>query len=285
MNEITSKSVLREYMQKYEFFFKKNLGQNFLIDANISSRIVSSLEIEPDDIVLEVGPGAGALTQIVATQAKQICAVEIDPFAASILKDVMSECDNFSLTLKDVLKVDLSEVFKDYLVDGQRFKAISNLPYYITSPILMKLLTDDINFEKIVVTTQKEVAQRLAAKPGTKAYSSFTITVDYYCECEYLFDISKNSFFPSPEVDSAVLRLIKRDTPKVEVKNEEFFFKVLRTAFATRRKTLTNCLGNGMGIDKEKLKSVLMDMGLSESIRGEVLTIEQFAELSNILYN
>lgn len=277
----TNKNTISEITSKYDFRFKKDLGQNFLTDENIVLKIVDALELKNDEVVLEVGPGMGSLTQKLADRAYKVYAVEIDSRAVEMLNETLSEYDNIEIINKDILKTDLNDILKEEIEDGRKIKFISNLPYYITSPILMKVLEDKICFESIVVMIQKEVATRLNAKVNSKDYSSFTIAVDYYAEVQRLFNVPKTVFVPMPKVDSTVLRLIPRKKEGIDVDNEELFFKVLRAAFLNRRKMAFNSLANGLKIEKELLKTALLNSGLDEKVRAENISIEKFATLSN----
>lgn len=281
----TNKNTISEITNKYDFRFKKDLGQNFLTDENIVLKIVDSLELKDDEVVLEVGPGMGSLTQKLAERAYKVYAVEIDSRAVNMLEETLSEYDNIEIINKDILKADLSEILEDAIKENRKIKFISNLPYYITSPILMKVLEDKVMFESIVVMLQKEVATRLNAKVNTKDYSSFTIAVDYYAEVERLFNVPKTVFVPMPKVDSTVLRVIPRKESKVDIDNQDMFFKVVKAAFMNRRKMVFNSLANGLAVNKDLLKNALLNSGLDEKVRAENITIEQFAKLSNEINN
>ncbi|WP_302826136.1 16S rRNA (adenine(1518)-N(6)/adenine(1519)-N(6))-dimethyltransferase RsmA [Anaerofustis stercorihominis] len=281
----TNKNTISEITNKYDFRFKKDLGQNFLTDENIVLKIVDSLELADDEVVLEVGPGMGSLTQKLAERAYKVYAVEIDTRAVNMLEETLSEYNNIEIINKDILKTDLREILEDAIKENRKIKFISNLPYYITSPILMKVLEDKVMFENIVVMLQKEVATRLNAKVNTKDYSSFTIAVDYYAEVERLFNVPKTVFVPMPKVDSTVLRVVPRKESKVDVDNQDMFFKVVKAAFMNRRKMVFNSLANGLAVNKDLLKNALLNSGLDEKVRAENITIEQFAKLSNEINN
>lgn len=281
----TNKNTISEITNKYDFRFKKDLGQNFLTDENIVLKIVDALELKEDEVVLEVGPGMGSLTQKLAEKAYKVYAVEIDTRAVNMLEETLSGYENIEIINKDILKTDLSEILEEALQENRKIKFISNLPYYITSPILMKVLEDKVKFENIVVMLQKEVAVRLNANVNTKDYSSFTIAVDYYAEVERLFNVPKTVFVPMPKVDSTVLRVVPRKESKVNVDNEEMFFKVVKAAFMNRRKMAFNSLANGLSLNKDLLKAALINSGLDEKVRAENITIEQFAKLSNEINN
>ncbi len=285
MGELTKPSVIKEYMKKYDFFFKKKLGQNFLTDGTIAQKIVDSLELKDDEIVFEIGPGIGALTELLAEQAKKVIAMEIDPFAIKMLGDIFGSSDNVTLIHQDVLKADIKQLFEESFKKGQTIKVLSNLPYYITSPIIMKLLEEKIPFDSIVVMMQKEVAQRLGSQTDTKTYSSFTVALDYYAEVEKLFEVPKSVFMPMPNVDSQVVKITPRETPAVSVIDEKTFFKTVRAAFATRRKTILNCISAGFNLQKETVKELLYKAGIEENARAENISIEKFADLADQLYS
>ena len=284
MGELTKPSVIKSYMKKYDFFFKKKLGQNFLTDGAVAQKIVDSLELKDDEVVFEIGPGLGALTELLAEQARQVIAMEIDPFAIKMLSDIFGSNDNVTLIHEDVLKADLKQLFEENIKSGQTTKVLSNLPYYITSPIIMKLLEEKIPFDSIIVMMQKEVAQRLGSPINQKTYSSFTIALDYYAEVEQLFEVSKNVFMPMPNVDSQVVKITPRKSPAVSVIDEKTFFKTVRAAFATRRKTILNCISAGFNLQKETVKELLYKAGIEENARAENISIEKFAILSDLLY-
>lgn len=277
----TNKNTISEITSKYDFRFKKDLGQNFLTDENIVLKIVDALELKDDEVVLEVGPGMGSLTQKLADRAYKVYAVEIDSRAVEMLKETLSEYDNIEIINKDILKTNLKDILDEEIKDGRKIKFISNLPYYITSPILMKVLEDEVEFKNIVVMLQKEVATRLNAKVNSKDYSSFTVAVDYYADVERLFNVPKTVFVPMPKVDSTVLRITPRKKDGIEVKDEKVFFKVVKAAFLNRRKMVFNSLANGLSLNKDLLKQALINSGLDEKVRAENITIEQFAKLSN----
>ncbi len=277
----TNKNIISEITSKYDFRFKKDLGQNFLTDENIVLKIVDALELKDDEVVLEVGPGMGSLTQKLADRAYKVYAVEIDSRAVNMLEETLSEYDNIEIINKDILKTNLKDILAEEIKDGRKIKFISNLPYYITSPILMKVLEDEVEFKNIVVMLQKEVATRLNAKVNSKDYSSFTVAVDYYADVERLFNVPKTVFVPMPKVDSTVLRITPRKKEGMEVNDETVFFKVVKAAFLNRRKMVFNSLANGLSLNKDLLKKALVNAGLNEKVRAENITIEQFAKLSN----
>lgn len=271
-------------LKKYHITANKKLGQNFLINDEVINGIVEASNIQKEDLVIEIGPGLGTLTSELLENAGKVIAIELDENMLPILNDRFKLYDNFELLNEDVLKVDLNKLISENMGGLSKAKVVANLPYYITTPIIMKLLEDKLNIESITVMVQKEVADRITAKPGDKLSGSITYSVDYYAEAEKIVFVDKSSFIPAPEVDSEVIKLQIREEPKVHVENEELFFKVIKASFMQRRKTLLNGLNNsGIIKDKESLKEILQKLGLSVDIRGEKLTIEQFAELSNLI--
>lgn len=271
-------------LKKYHITANKKLGQNFLINDEVINGIVEASNIQKEDLVIEIGPGLGTLTSELLENAGKVIAIELDENMLPILNDRFKLYDNFELLNEDVLKVDLNKLISENMGGLSKAKVVANLPYYITTPIIMKLLENKLNIESITVMVQKEVADRITAKPGDKLSGSITYSVDYYAEAEKIVFVDKNSFIPAPEVDSEVIKLQIREEPKVHVENEELFFKVIKASFMQRRKTLLNGLNNsGIIKDKESLKEILQKLGLSVDIRGEKLTIEQFAELSNLI--
>ena len=271
-------------LKKYHITANKKLGQNFLINDEVINGIVEASNIQKEDLVIEIGPGLGTLTSELLENAGKVIAIELDENMLPILNDRFKLYDNFELLNEDVLKVDLNKLISENMGGLSKAKVVANLPYYITTPIIMKLLENKLNIESITVMVQKEVADRITAKPGDKLSGSITYSVDYYAEAEKIVFVDKSSFIPAPEVDSEIIKLQIREEPKVHVENEELFFKVIKASFMQRRKTLLNGLNNsGIIKDKESLKEILQKLGLSVDIRGEKLTIEQFAELSNLI--
>lgn len=274
--------IIQQIIKEQNFAVQKKYGQNFLVDTNILEGIVNAAEITKDDVVLEIGPGMGSLTQYLLEAAKEVIAVEVDKMLIPILKDNLKEYDNLTLIHGDVLKLDLDEILK-----GQRVKVVANLPYYITTPIVMELLEKQENIESITVMVQKEVAQRMREGPGSKSYGALSLAVQFYSKPEIVLNVSKHCFLPKPDVDSAVIKLdiYKKEERPVQAKDAEFMFCLIRAAFNQRRKTLLNALSNDAGtkIPKEKTLEALSKMGKSESIRGEALTLQEFAELSDLL--
>lgn len=274
--------IIQQIIKEQNFAVQKKYGQNFLVDTNILEGIVNAAEITKDDVVLEIGPGMGSLTQYLLEAAKEVIAVEVDKMLIPILKDNLKEYDNLTLIHGDVLKLDLDEILK-----GQRVKVVANLPYYITTPIVMELLEKQENIESITVMVQKEVAQRMQEGPGSKSYGALSLAVQFYSKPEIVLNVSKHCFLPKPDVDSAVIKLdiYKKEERPVQAKDAEFMFCLIRAAFNQRRKTLLNALSNDAGtkIPKEKTLEALSKMGKSESIRGEALNLQEFAELSDLL--
>ncbi|MFC3882058.1 16S rRNA (adenine(1518)-N(6)/adenine(1519)-N(6))-dimethyltransferase RsmA [Bacillus songklensis] len=287
LKDIATPKRTKEILEKYGFTFKKSLGQNFLIDTNILNRIVDHAELTEETGVIEIGPGIGALTEQLAKRAKKVVAFEIDQRLLPILQDTLSPYPNVKVIHQDILKADVHEMIASEFPGIRDLMVVANLPYYVTTPILMKLLEDQIPVRGIVVMLQKEVADRIAAKPGTKDYGSLSIAIQYYTEAETVMVVPKTVFNPQPNVDSAVIRLTKRPQPSVQVQNEAFFFTVVRASFAQRRKTLLNNLTNNLSFGKEKkqeIEQTLHSVGLDPKRRGETLSIQEFAILSDALY-
>ncbi|MCM1057057.1 MAG: 16S rRNA (adenine(1518)-N(6)/adenine(1519)-N(6))-dimethyltransferase RsmA [Firmicutes bacterium] len=271
-----------EILQKYNFNFQKKFGQNFLIDTSVLDRIIRAAEIRSDDCVLEIGPGIGTMTQYLAENAGQVVAVEIDRNLIPILEETLAGYDNVTIMNDDILKVDINELVE--LKNGGRpVKVVANLPYYITTPIIMGLFEKHVPLKSITVMVQKEVAERMQVGPGTKDYGALSLAVQYYAKPEVVANVPPNCFIPRPGVGSAVIRLTRHIEPPVYVEDEGKMFSLIRASFGQRRKTLVNGLGNApeLGISKERVLAVLEEMDLPPMIRGEALTLEQFAELSN----
>ncbi|MBO4862805.1 MAG: 16S rRNA (adenine(1518)-N(6)/adenine(1519)-N(6))-dimethyltransferase RsmA [Eubacterium sp.] len=267
-------------IQENNFTFRKNYGQNFLIDSHVIDKIVAAAEIDDTTEVLEIGPGIGTLTQYLAESAKSVTAVEIDDKLIPILEKTLAGYDNVRIVHGDILKQDINALF-----EGRRFKIVANLPYYITTPIIMSLLEDRVPADSITVMIQKEVAERMQASPGTKDYGALSLAVQYYCEPYLAANVPPNCFMPRPNVGSAVIRLAIRDNPPVEVKDEKLMFKLIRAAFNQRRKTLANAIKNfeGLSYSREEVETALTEIGLDVRVRGEALSLEEFAALSNKL--
>lgn len=282
--EVSTPKRTKEIIAKHGFSFKKSLGQNFLIDGNILSRIVDAAELDKTKGALEIGPGIGALTQRLSQEAKTVTAIEIDQRLIPILSEVFEHEDHVSVIHGDVLKIDLAEVFAKQFSDVEKVSVVANLPYYVTTPILMKLLEEKLPLEHIVVMIQKEVAHRMAAKPGGKEYGSLSVAVQYYCTTEIVCTVPHTVFIPQPNVDSAVIKLSVRPEPAVKVKDEQKFFKVVQGSFVQRRKTLMNNLTGLVGKEnKESLTAILDRIAINPTRRGETLSLEEFALLSDAL--
>ena len=271
-------------IRKFKINIQKKFGQNFLVDADILDQIVDAAQIGSDDCVLEIGPGIGTLTQLLAEKAGKVVAIEIDKALMPILDFTLSDYSNIEVINKDVLKVSIADIVRDKN-DGKPIKVVANLPYYITTPIIMKLFEDAAPIKSITVMVQKEVADRMSMHPGSRDYGALSIAVQYYSRPEIITDVPPSSFIPRPDVDSAVIRLTRFEKPPVDVDNEEFFFNVVKASFAQRRKTLINGIGNAsyLGVNKADAQEALESMGKAANIRGEQLSLEEFARLSNIL--
>ena len=269
-------------IQKYEFMFQKKFGQNFLIDTRVLEKIIAAAEIGADDCVLEIGPGIGTMTQYLAESARQVIAVEIDTNLLPILEETLAGYDNVKVINNDILKVDVAQLAQEYN-GGRPIKVVANLPYYITTPIIMGLFESGVPIDNITVMVQKEVADRMQAGPGTKDYGALSLAVGYYASPYIVANVPPNCFIPRPGVGSAVIRLTRHQTPPVEVKDEALMFRLIRASFNQRRKTLQNGLNNSpeLNLTKEQVAEALESMGLSPTIRGEALTLEQFAQLAN----
>ena len=275
-----------EILKKYNFNFQKRFGQNFLIDSHILEKIVESAEITKEDCVLEIGPGIGTMTQYLAESAGQVIAVEIDKSLIPILEDTLSPYDNVSVINEDILKVDIRKLVEERNA-GKPIKVVANLPYYITTPIIMGLFESHVPLDSITIMVQKEVADRMQVGPGTKDYGALSLAVQYYAKPEIVAYVSPGCFIPKPNVGSGVIRLKRYDRPPVEVRDEAFLFRLIRAAFNQRRKTLANGIGNAQDIpcSREQAQEALEKLGFSPSVRGEALTLQEFALLSNeILY-
>ena len=273
-----------EVIQKYQFAFQKRFGQNFLIDAHVLEKIVSAAGITKDDCVLEIGPGIGTMTQYLAESAGQVIAVEIDTNLLPILADTLKDYSNVKVINQDILKVDINELVKEYN-NGRPIKVVANLPYYITTPIIMGLFESNVPIDNITVMVQKEVADRMQVGPGTKEYGALSLAVQYYAKPEIVAIVPPNCFMPRPNVGSAVIRLTRHKEVPVQVNDEKLMFKIIRASFNQRRKTMTNSVGNSpeLSVSKEQMAAALEKCGLSATVRGEALTLEQFAELANVL--
>lgn len=282
MDRLSSHRATKDIVDKHGFKFSKSLGQNFLIDDNVIDKIIDGARVKEGDKVIEVGPGIGTLTREMAKRAGKVVAVEIDKNLIPILKETLADFDNTEVVNEDILKVDINKLVDEKLSGGP-VKLIANLPYYITTPIVMKFLEEDIPVTDIVVMVQKEVADRMNAVPSTKDYGALSVAVQYYCDTEIVAKAPRHMFIPQPKVDSTVIGLHIREERKYKADNEQLFFKTVKAAFGQRRKTLLNSLSSMGVLDKAKIKEVLAEAGIDEKRRGETLSIEEFAHLSNII--
>lgn len=283
MEKLSNPQVTIETIKKYDFAFQKKFGQNFLIDSHVLDKIIAAAGVTKDDVVLEIGPGFGTMTQYLAEAAREVIAVEIDKTLIPILRETLADYDNVTLINEDILKVDIGALVEEKN-DGRPIKVVANLPYYITTPIIMGLFESHVPLENITVMVQKEVASRMQAGPGTKDYGALSLAVQFYADPYIVANVPPNCFIPRPNVGSAVIRLTRWDNPPIQVKDEKFMFSLIRASFNQRRKTLQNSLVNGgVGVTKEQIVDALEQMELSATIRGEALTLEQFAKLSDLL--
>lgn len=284
MAYLGSPTATKAVINKYSFAFQKKFGQNFLIDSNILENIVRAAEITKDDFVLEIGPGIGTMTQYLCEAARQVVAVEIDKMLIPILQDTLSEYDNVEVINQDVLKVDIKSLAEEKN-GGKPIKVVANLPYYITTPIIMGLFESGVPIESITIMVQKEVADRMQTGPGSKDYGALSLAVQYYAEAKVMLTVSSQCFMPKPNVDSAVIKLTRHKEPTVDVKNEKLMFQIIRASFNQRRKTLANGIKNSpeLNFSREQVTEALGMIGKTENIRGEALTLEEFAELTNEL--
>lgn len=282
MAYLSNPTETKAVLDMFGFSFAKKYGQNFLIDGNIVSNIVKNAGITKEDTVLEIGPGIGTMTQVLCEQAKNVIAVEIDKRLIDVLTFTLRDYDNVTVINSDILKCNIEELCKQYS-SNDRLKVVANLPYYITTPIIMELLEKNNNsvIESITVMIQKEVAERLGAEPGNKDYGAITLSINYYSDANIVMTVPASCFMPRPNVDSAVIRMDIYDKPPVATMDEVKMFKVIKAAFSQRRKTLVNSVSSSTDIAKETILKSLNEMGLSESVRGETLSLEQFAELSD----
>lgn len=285
MKILANPSSTKEILDKFGFSFKKKFGQNFLIDENTVRKIVKLSGVTKNDTVLEIGPGIGTMTRILSEEAGRVVAVEIDSKLMDVLEYTLDDCTNVIIINNDILKCDLKKLSEEY-ADGKPFKVVANLPYYITTPIIMGLLEDNsvqgkALLDSITVMIQKEVAARINARPGTKDYGALSLAVEYYTEPKLLMEVSANVFMPKPNVDSAVTGLKIRETPPVNVKDERKLFSLIRAAFAQRRKTFVNSVSAVLNTDKDILRQALRNTGMDENVRGEALSLEEFAMISD----
>lgn len=275
-------SATKEIINKYSFAFQKKFGQNFLIDSNVLESIIRGAEITKDDFVLEIGPGIGTMTQYLCEAARQVVAVEIDKMLIPILEDTLSEYDNVEVINQDVLKVDIKSLAEEKN-NGKPIKVVANLPYYITTPIIMGLFESGVPIDSITIMVQKEVADRMQTGPGSKDYGALSLAVQFYATAKVILNVSATCFMPRPNVDSAVIKLTRHKEPTVNVADEKLMFKIIRASFNQRRKTLVNGLKNSpeLSFSKEQIVKAMEKIGKPETIRGEALTLEEFAELAN----
>ena len=286
MRNLASPRVIKEILSEYEFRFSKSLGQNFLIDEGALAGILSGADISEDDCVLEIGPGFGTLTQRLCGTAKKVVCVEIDKTVIPILEENLKDFDNFEIINDDIMKIGVKSLVEQKF-GTENVKVAANLPYYITTPIIMMLLESKVKFKSITVMVQKEVAKRLCASEGTKDFGAISLAVQYFCSANYLFDVPNTSFMPPPKVTSTVVRLDLLDKPRVSVKKEEMFFKTVKASFAQRRKTLLNALSNAgfSGFSKAEISEILKNIGIDEKRRGETLSIDELARRADALTN
>lgn len=278
--KLSSSKITKDIVQRYGFKFTKSLGQNFLINESILDEIVESADISDDDVVLEIGTGIGTLTSKLCERAKKVIAVEIDKNLLPILQETLSDFDNITIINKDILKIDINEELTNLGIN-QKIKVVANLPYYITTPIIMKILEEKVNVDCMVLMLQKEVANRINATTSTKDYGSLSIAVQYYCDTDIVCKVPKNSFIPEPNVDSLVIKLSVNEKRKVDIEDEDLFFKIVRGSFSKRRKTILNSLaGYENLVDKEKIEKILEKANIDTRRRGETLSIYEFAILT-----
>lgn len=285
MRDIATKSNTKEIIEKHGFTFKKSFGQNFLTDTNILNKIVNAADLNDEVGVIEIGPGIGALTEFIARKAKKVVAYEIDPRLIPILAETLAPYDNVKVIHQDILKADVASMIEEEFKDVKHIAVVANLPYYITTPILMGLIEKKLPIDWYVTMMQKEVAERLSAKPSSKDYNALSIAVQYYTDAKIALNVPKTVFIPAPNVDSSVVKLTKREQPAVKVENEDFFLEIVHAAFKQRRKTIQNNLNSYFSsLTKEEVTKLLEEAGIVPSRRGETLTIEEFGHLSNIFY-
>ena len=282
MAELGNPQNTIEVLQKYRFNFQKKFGQNFLIDTHVLDKIIDASGVTEDDFVLEIGPGIGTMTQYLCERAREVVAVEIDKNLIPILSDTLKNYSNVTVINEDILKLDICKLAEDKN-QGKPIKVVANLPYYITTPIIMGLFESHVPIDSITIMVQKEVAERMQEKPGSKEYGALSLAVQYYAKPEIVANVPPNCFMPRPNVGSAVIRLTRHEKPPVEVEDEKLMFRIIRASFNQRRKTLANGLNNSpeIHLPKEVIQESIVSLGVPENIRGEALSLEQFAELSN----
>ncbi len=282
MAELGNPQNTIEVLQKYRFNFQKKFGQNFLIDTHVLDKIIDASGVTEDDFVLEIGPGIGTMTQYLCERAREVVAVEIDKNLIPILSDTLKNYSNVTVINEDILKLDICKLAEEKN-QGKPIKVVANLPYYITTPIIMGLFESHVPIDSITIMVQKEVAERMQEKPGSKEYGALSLAVQYYAKPEIVANVPPNCFMPRPNVGSAVIRLTRHEKPPVEVEDEKLMFRIIRASFNQRRKTLVNGLNNSpeIHLPKEVIQESIVSLGVPENIRGEALSLEQFAELSN----
>ena len=282
MAELGNPQNTIEVLQKYRFNFQKKFGQNFLIDTHVLDKIIDASVVKEDDFVLEIGPGIGTMTQYLCERAREVVAVEIDKNLIPILSDTLKNYSNVTVINEDILKLDICKLAEEKN-QGKPIKIVANLPYYITTPIIMGLFESHVPIDSITIMVQKEVAERMQEKPGSKEYGALSLAVQYYAKPEIVANVPPNCFMPRPNVGSAVIRLTRHEKPPVEVEDEKLMFRIIRASFNQRRKTLANGLNNSpqIHLPKEVIQESIVSLGVPENIRGEALSLEQFAELSN----
>ncbi|MBO5453783.1 MAG: 16S rRNA (adenine(1518)-N(6)/adenine(1519)-N(6))-dimethyltransferase RsmA [Clostridia bacterium] len=279
MNHISSIADIKKIMSENNLVFHKGLGQNFLFDEHYLNAIVESGDITKEDVVIEIGPGLGVMTTRLAEKAKKVIAIEIDNNIVPVLKNITAPFGNVEIICADIMKTDVNSL----IADEEHIKVVANLPYYITTPIIMKLLEEKINAECIVVMIQKEVAERLVAKAGSKDYGAITLAIDYYTDSKIMFNVPAGAFVPAPKVESAVVKMDIRHLPAVKVNDVSFMFSIIKAAFGQRRKTFVNAVNSYLKIDKATIIEALITCGYDERVRGEVLSLQDFAKLSDFL--
>ena len=285
MEKLSNPQVTIETIKKYEFAFQKKFGQNFLIDSHVINKIISAADITKDDCVLEIGPGIGTMTQYLAESAGQVVAVEIDKNLLPILDETLAEYDNVTVINDDILKVDINKIVEERN-GGRPIKVVANLPYYITTPIIMGLFENHVPISSITIMVQKEVADRMQVGPGTKDYGALSLAVQYYAKPQIIANVPPNCFMPRPKVGSAVIQLVRYEEPPVQVENEKLMFRLIRASFNQRRKTLINGLKNSQELDfsKEEIEKAMAETGIPANVRGEALTLKEFADLANAFH-
>ncbi|MCL6610414.1 MAG: 16S rRNA (adenine(1518)-N(6)/adenine(1519)-N(6))-dimethyltransferase RsmA [Peptococcaceae bacterium] len=286
MTDLAAPSAVRKLMERHGFHCRKSLGQNFLVDANIVNKIISSAALDGEDTVVEIGPGLGVITRAAAMRAKKVVSLELDRGLKPVLEETLQGLDNVHVIFGDAMETDLDGIVGACTGHRGPYKLIANLPYYITTPLIMRLLRSGFNISLFVIMVQQEVAERIAALPGGKEYGSLSVAVQYYTEAGYLFRVPRTVFIPRPEVDSAVVRLARRSKPAAEVRDEELFFKIVRGSFGQRRKTILNALGTAFDhIPREKLRKLLMAAGIDPGRRGETLGLAEFAAIAGEMHS